>query len=440
MQRFGIEGFKDLYWGANLMTRPGNRRSRPHSRPPPRMTHPPHPPHPSQSPLFQWWNRFKKLILGGGALAAAITACLALAVAVLPKHPQEKVAHFISVQALSPVPLSEYPQRSAVFKLQSTGHLEKHGLRLVAAAVGQSSPSSVRGAADTSPPTPSPTVIQPTPSFTAPASTGAAPTPTGAAPTPTGTAPASTGAVPTPTGTAPTPTGASSSACTASPTGPTSSACTASPTGAASSAGTAAPTGGIAYLSPAGLSPHAAIAYANKVAAIVQALDPTLALPRCGGSGCTVYMEGHCINQFGQTLSPRKCARNNAALFGSGELVPVGSGGSGGGSSGGSGGGRSGTKWQPVGELVSVDLELAGLQGQRVLLSWSIFQKGGQGHLSGKWLGNFVAYSLQATTNDDTGTLAMWIPLPRQRGPYFVRLTLTNGSESLASKTSGPFD
>ena len=94
---------------------------------------------------------------------------------------------------------------------------------------------------------------------------------------------------------------------------------------------------------------------------------------------------------------------------------------------------------QPLGELVSVDLELAGLKGQPVFLSWWIFQKGGPSHLSGRWLGNFVAYRLEAKTNDDTGTLEMWVPLPKQNGPYFIRVTLTTGKASLASMNSGPF-
>jgi hypothetical protein len=74
-------------------------------------------------------------------------------------------------------------------------------------------------------------------------------------------------------------------------------------------------------------------------------------------------------------------------------------------------------------------------------LSWSIFQEGGsQNHLPENWLGNFVAYRLEATTNDDTGTLEMWIPLPKQPGPYFVRLTMTTTDGiSLASMDSSPF-
>jgi hypothetical protein len=94
-----------------------------------------------------------------------------------------------------------------------------------------------------------------------------------------------------------------------------------------------------------------------------------------------------------------------------------------------------------LGELIGVNLELAGLQGQPVILSWSIFEKDGQNHLPKTWLGNFAAYRLEATTGDDTGTLEMWIPLPKQHGPYFVRLTLTTPSgDSLASMDSGLFD
>ena len=116
---------------------------------------------------------------------------------------------------------------------------------------------------------------------------------------------------------------------------------------------------------------------------------------------------------------------------------------SGPGNQGNSGPGNQGNgprpKRQPLGELISVNVELAGLQGQPVYLSWSIFQQSGPSHLSEKWLGNFVAYRLEATTNDDTGTLEMWIPLPKHRGPYFIQLTLSTSSASLASRNSGPF-
>jgi hypothetical protein len=157
----------------------------------------------------------------------------------------------------------------------------------------------------------------------------------------------------------------------------------------------------------------------------------------------------------GQLLAELTCARKVAGFFGdvlqgppvsggqggggSGGQGGGGSGGQGGGGSGGQGGGGSGSRWQPLGELVSVNLELAGLKGQTVVLSWSIYPENGSNSLPKQWLGDFVAYRLVATTDDDTGTLDMWIPLPRQQGPYFIRATLALGDADLASMSSGPF-
>ena len=102
--------------------------------------------------------------------------------------------------------------------------------------------------------------------------------------------------------------------------------------------------------------------------------------------------------------------------------------------------GTPSNKRDPLGELVSVNMELAGLRGQTVFLSWSIFQEGGHTSLFGKWLNNFVAYRLEATTNDDTGSLEMWIPLPKLPGPFFIQLSLTTDGASIASTDSSPFD
>ena len=102
--------------------------------------------------------------------------------------------------------------------------------------------------------------------------------------------------------------------------------------------------------------------------------------------------------------------------------------------------GGSSSKRAPLGELVGVNVELEGLQGQPVFLLWSIFQAGSQTPLFGKWLSNFVAYRLEATTNDDTGSLEMWIPLPKRPGPYYIHLSLTTGGASLVSTDSRPFD
>ena len=101
--------------------------------------------------------------------------------------------------------------------------------------------------------------------------------------------------------------------------------------------------------------------------------------------------------------------------------------------------GAPGNKIDALGELVSVNMELAGLRGQPVFLLWSIFQEGGHTSLFGKWANNFVAYRLEATTNDDTGTAEMWIPLPKLPGPFFIRLILITDGADLASTDSNPF-
>ena len=102
--------------------------------------------------------------------------------------------------------------------------------------------------------------------------------------------------------------------------------------------------------------------------------------------------------------------------------------------------GNSSAKIEPLGELISVDMEIKGLQGQSVILSWSIFPQNRTRHLPREWLRDYDSYLLAPTTNDDTGSLDMWIPLPRQPGPYYVHLAMTVNGVGLASSESGPFD
>ncbi len=94
----------------------------------------------------------------------------------------------------------------------------------------------------------------------------------------------------------------------------------------------------------------------------------------------------------------------------------------------------------PLGELVSVDMEIEGLRGKSVILSWSIIPQNKTSHLPRKWQLNYDAYRLAPTTNDDTGSLNMWIPLPSQPGPYFAVLTLAVNGTALTTSESGPFD
>ena len=393
-----------------------------------------------------WWKRPIPIIAAVGTVAGTVTAVVALIHPLLPQHSDHNVAHINSVEALSKIPLSEFMQRSAVIKLQSADQPQGHRPRLAAVVVARSSPSA----------TPNDTTA---PSSTAPPPTQSPTTPSSTQPPPT--TPSSTAVTPTSSVSVTTPTGTTSPACLASQSavapavGSPSPSCTASPSGTASSSpsgspsGTGSATGGIELLFPPGMSAHAAVAYANQVAALAEKMDPGIYIPKCRpGNLCPVYDLGpDCRNSAFLIKNRSNCVASKAAQLTETRLLGgtgnPSSGGPGNPSSAGPGNPSSGTstKRQPLGELISVNLELAGLKGQQVFLSWSIFPKNGSNHLSKNWLGEFIAYRLVATTNDDTGTLQLWIPLPKQLGPYFVRLNLMTAEDvNLASMDSNPFD
>jgi hypothetical protein len=95
---------------------------------------------------------------------------------------------------------------------------------------------------------------------------------------------------------------------------------------------------------------------------------------------------------------------------------------------------------QPLGVVIRTDLELSGLRGKPVLLSWSMWESKGASQLFGDWLNTNFAYRILATTEHDSVSLDMWIPLPHRHGSYFVRTALTINDADLASADSDTFD
>ncbi|WP_141974675.1 hypothetical protein [Saccharothrix saharensis] len=95
---------------------------------------------------------------------------------------------------------------------------------------------------------------------------------------------------------------------------------------------------------------------------------------------------------------------------------------------------------EPVGVVVSADVELVGLRGKPVMLTWSMWQTSGESRLHGDWLNSNLAYRLEARTHRDTASVDLWVPLPHATGSYFVRVDLTSDGSRLASAESPPFD
>jgi hypothetical protein len=85
-------------------------------------------------------------------------------------------------------------------------------------------------------------------------------------------------------------------------------------------------------------------------------------------------------------------------------------------------------------------MELAGLRGQMVFCRGRSSKRAPILPRLGSGSTISFTYRLGATTNDDTGTLEMWIPLPKLPGPFFIHLSLTTDGASIASTDTNLFD
>jgi hypothetical protein len=96
---------------------------------------------------------------------------------------------------------------------------------------------------------------------------------------------------------------------------------------------------------------------------------------------------------------------------------------------------------EALGVFVTVDLELVGLRGREVKLSWLMYGggKGRDKRLHGNWLNDNLVYSLKPQSEDDTTIAAIWIPLPRSAGPFRVHVLLKVDGVLVAHKKSKSF-
>jgi hypothetical protein len=97
-------------------------------------------------------------------------------------------------------------------------------------------------------------------------------------------------------------------------------------------------------------------------------------------------------------------------------------------------------KRQPVGVVVVANMDLSGLRGKSILLSWSMWRQGGGQRLYGDWLNESLAYRMKATSDHDTASVDFWIPLPKSRGPFFIQSRLAIGDSTLATADTRSFD
>ena len=84
----------------------------------------------------------------------------------------------------------------------------------------------------------------------------------------------------------------------------------------------------------------------------------------------------------------------------------------------------SGSVTQEVlGVTVSFDLQLEGLKGRHSYVRWSLYSARGNRRVPRDWLINRRVLSLQGKANEDRASKEFWVPLPRAKGPFFVRVS-----------------
>jgi hypothetical protein len=88
----------------------------------------------------------------------------------------------------------------------------------------------------------------------------------------------------------------------------------------------------------------------------------------------------------------------------------------------------------PLGWVVAVNLDISGLDGEPLLLTWSL--DGLDVPLT--WRSDTVAYRLMPTTDHDGGSVEIWVPDLKRPGAYLVNLELARGSDGVVLYRANP--
>jgi hypothetical protein len=347
-------------------------------------------PEPAASrPARRWWNRATATILTLGALAGAIGAMLALRSSILelrpaPEPPDPRDVARVSIETDSPVRLSEGQALIKAMQSQGAGSGSRQERPVLVRRLQPDPTSQADPTGDTSPPEPEPS------------------------------SPSSD--------TAPEPAPNSSDDTTASTSGSTSS--TPSTTGQPTPPDLR--TGSLMEIDPpAGTQQEEVGEQLVQVMQNIRARDHSHAWKDCSEdlSTCAAgpAMRSMAYGPDGKPVPPEVAAERILEVFRDTRTSSEESGPS-----------------EALGVFVTADLELIGLRGREVKLSWLMYGggKGRNKRLHGNWLNDNLVYSLKPQSEDDTSTAAIWIPLPRSAGPFRVHLLLKVDGVLVAHKKS----
>jgi hypothetical protein len=90
--------------------------------------------------------------------------------------------------------------------------------------------------------------------------------------------------------------------------------------------------------------------------------------------------------------------------------------------------------------MVSFDITLTGLEGENVIVFWSMLSADTKRPLPLPWLRNTRVAVLRPRHETDQIGKDIWLPLPRRRGDYVARVTFQDpDEESLTSVRTDVF-
>jgi hypothetical protein len=93
-----------------------------------------------------------------------------------------------------------------------------------------------------------------------------------------------------------------------------------------------------------------------------------------------------------------------------------------------------GDQQDPLGVIVSVDFDIEGLKGEPLWLTWSLDGL----NVPDRWTSDLFGYNVRATTDDDHGTVELWVPDLVAPGSYRVNVTISRASDGTPMDSGTP--
>lgn len=143
------------------------------------------------------------------------------------------------------------------------------------------------------------------------------------------------------------------------------------------------------------------------------------ALPRCNGGGVLhTIAAGNATDEKGNKVDPEVAARRVLQILDESRTEHD----------------------EPIGAIITVDVELVGLRDRPVQLTWAMWHASGGGRLHESWLNDHLAYRMLPDTDHDSASVDLWVPLPQVAGPFVVDVAAKVEGTGIAKSRSDPFN